>query len=397
VNIPTAEVISSKKHQPGLVELPDGTLTYNTHQPTRYLNIIRGLEDADVPSGSPAETFPTILHILNNLVADSEDKDKLLNLFYQFLSHKYKTFDYSPLVFQLLGIKGTGKNVLLSNVLGAIDTVTESNINSSNNQFNENFENASFILHDEDVVLKSTQDYIKKVSGKPTIRIELKGGAVYEPDNTATFICTSNRAETMKEGLDDRRIVMFMSFSAKRLQIPHLIPKLTKELDAFCRYLRDVKLLDHATYVDANYWRDAASDAMVESKSEHDGAATGLALLLSKIENHAITAPEFTKQLNNICSNNAYYRLGRGQTIYIPLQTNGAVISESQSAISTPLTMKEAKEHGLGKYIKRNTKQKDYSKNVYELVVICSTELFNSLEANTKSGMSVEPLEIEGL
>ena len=143
--------------------------------------------------------------------------------------------------------------------------------------------------------------------------------------------------------------------------------------------------------MNANYWRDEVTDEMVEDKSEHDNAATLLALLLGKAEMGNITAPEFNKQLSNICHNTPYFRLGRGQTIYIPLQTNGALVTQTQNPITTPLTMKEAKEHGLGKYIKRNTKQKDYNKNVYELVVRVPTELFNNLDSF--DGMEITPIE----
>jgi hypothetical protein len=390
-NTPTAEVIYSKHLSSGLTQDLDGTLVYNTFQPSRYLNIIRGLEDAEIPSDS--ESFPTIRKILENLVKDLEDPKKAITLFEQFLSHKFKTFDYSPLVFHFLGIKGAGKGVLQEQILGAIDPVVKSNINSSNNQFNAEFIGASFIQHDEDVILQSTIDYIKKVSGSKTLRAESKGkDATSFNRNYGTFLVSSNRMEVMKEGLDDRRIVMFMSFTADRLNIPHLEHLVVKELEAFCRHLRDVKLLDRGIYMDANHWRDKVSDEMVEDKSDHDNAATTLALLIAKAETGNITAPEFNRQLSNVCNNNnPYFRLGRGQQVYIPLQTNGAVVSRTQNPITTPLTMKEAKEHGLGKYIKRNTKQKDYNKNVYEVVVRVPTELFNNLDSF--DGMEITPIE----
>ena len=62
-NTPTAEVVYSKDLQSGLTQDSDHTMVYNTFQPSRYLNIIRGFEEANIPSDP--DGFPTILKIMH--------------------------------------------------------------------------------------------------------------------------------------------------------------------------------------------------------------------------------------------------------------------------------------------------------------------------------------------
>lgn len=388
--IDTVAIVNTRRLPSGRNVLGEKDV-FNTYQHSRYISIIRGDEGPEIPSDPMS--FPTIEYILRNLTADLEYQDETLSKFYQFLSHKFKTFDYSPLVFQMLGIKGIGKNTFVESVLGAIDKIAKSNINSSNNQFNSEFAESAFIFHDEDIISKTTMNFIKKVSGGQTMRIEAKAvNATSDTYNSSTFICTANSTTAMKEGIDDRRVVMFSGFEGVRLNIPYLDAKIAAELEPFCRFLRDIEIADIAIYNDANAWRDPVTDIMVEDRSEQDSVIVKATNLMVGIEDNTISLDDIIPLIKDITN---YYRLGYNNILCIPLASKH-IINKTQEYIDTKLDRVEAKENGLARYVKRDTNKKYYSGAIYELRVTCPHEIYEFLkEQEQEDSVDAEPIDLE--
>jgi hypothetical protein len=367
--------ISYDKRLPSALSSPaDSTMgVFNTFQPTRLLNIIRGNEMLDQRQTAEqlGQKFPTIRYILNNLVADHSDKGKTIDLFEQFLSHKYKTFDYSPLVFHLLGARGIGKDTLIDYVLNAIDMTAEANFNASNSNFNASMEKASFLKHSEQEVTVRTLETIKKFSGSDRLLVERKGKDSYTTRNNLNIIVTTNSYVSIKEEARDRRIVVFSGFKAKKLNIPHIKSRIAEELPYYCLYLRQLTTpTDLTFYNDAERWRDDNTDIILEDTAS--GVVTRLELLTLKLEDMTMT--DVVLALRDMMPDLHIRKVNNA--IRFPLTNTNAVttITQTNERVTTPLTAKECKEHGLANYIKRNTSKSTYSTTVSEFHIATKSE-----------------------
>ena len=114
-SLDTATIKELVYHPAGIYE-EDGSLFYNIYTPNRFLGIIRNQYKQE----AEAKATPIIDSILRNLVCDHANPEAVVHNFEMFLSHKLKTLDYSPIVFQIMGNRGVGKGAFDADI-GASD------------------------------------------------------------------------------------------------------------------------------------------------------------------------------------------------------------------------------------------------------------------------------------
>ena len=389
--------------------MEEGSLYYNTYIPTRFIGIIKGTYLADKVTKN---NHPTILRVicnvmLDNLIASSEplktlcDTDninmleKLIELdnpqelphykkFMQFISHKLRTLDYSPLAFQLMGNRGVGKSLLLSILDHLTNAVMEVSFSKSNAQFNEEIEDSMFLNEDEGIVTHKLVNQIKKVSGKPKLLIEGKSKTPYLSRNIGTYISTTNETTPLAEVANDRRFVTFSSFKAQELFIPNLTQKIALELEDFALYLRDIKIEDLRLYTSATQWHDSIhyNNFEEEVTSKEHNHAKKLSAFVFK--SSRLTGQEIHEQLEQILGKNYHYSMARNLVgIYIPLANHIPQVRQSDGEqITHSITREQCKKEGIDRFIDhdRNGTRNLYKANYYKLKLPMTSQQFNEWE-----------------
>lgn len=353
---------------------------FNIYKQTKYQAIVKGehLRERKVE-----RIPPTIYKVISNVFYDhvttninGEFNDKIVINFLQFISHKLKTLDYSPLVFQFLGRKGSGKDTLIDVILGSLfGGVGERPIKASNSQFNEDYATKAIVKIDEARATETLREELKKLSGAVITRVEPKRQTAYYIPNISTYFVTANKASLLKEDILDRRFVPILSFKAPILTIERLHERIQLELEDFALYLRDLPAIDMITYTNATRWQDNAIKE-VEDAQEADETTEGLILkFLDKLFIGEVDDDLFY-QVASIPGVIAQMRAGTA-TIHIPLVNKpGVYLKSSHDEVFTGLTRQKIIERnligevqGLSAKIVVDGNLKTYNKRIHKLKV----------------------------
>lgn len=382
----TVKIMQVPYEKPGTFD-DNGSLIYNTYVPTRYLSIIRGdyLEERKYKPNST----PTIDTLLDNLTADHPPETRMKHKLEQFLAYKLKTLEYSPLIFQLMGNRGTGKGTFIHLLELVTALTTRTRLNASNSQFNSDTAGKIFLNEDEGAITSNLVNSLKELSGNKTIRIEAKGKDAAMMRNIGTYIFSSNEAKLLAETVDDRRFVTLASFSADKLQIKN--ENLIFELEEWCLKLRDLHLTSQKLYTDATMWHDSIHYDLFKERTENVQDAPGQLAYLITTQMNYLTGEQLKKALEDILGEGFHYTTTpKGIKVYLANKSAAPTRKSDNSKVQHDVKAADAKNVGLGQYIKKDTNLKTYDKQIDYLVLNLSDsqlEIFTSVE-------TVEPLEI---
>jgi hypothetical protein len=353
----------------------EDTLYYNEYVPTKYLAIVRGDYDTEVEGGN----HPIITAIIKNAMYANEALYKedpqaypgqlsMYDKFLQFLAHKFKTMEQSPVVFHFMGDKGTGK----SNVVNILHYFTEAVIpfdfNKSNSQFNKETETAIFLNGDEQPVTNKLREDVKNLSGRGERTIEDKGMTAYQIRNITTYIFTNNKTFPLAEELNDRRFVTCSSFGARRLDkvitnVPDLEMSIKLELESFAVTLRDTALTKLDLYRGAEAWHDEVHKKNFTEAMED---TTEFGQLASFLDNYKrLTGREIHNELTEIFGINYHVIISdRQDIIRLPLYKRGLLRKADNAELTHHLTISVLKERGLSSFIKTDGSKSKYNKAI---------------------------------
>ena len=383
-NLDTA-TIKTLAYQPSGAYQEDGSLYYNTYTPTKFLGIIRGeyLQERTHTIGS----IPTIDAVLKNITCDHPQQ--LINL-EQFLAHKLKTLDYSPIVFQIMGNRGVGKGLFMMLLDIITDSTTAMKIGTSNAQFNADTAGRMFVNEDEGIVTAQVINTLKELSGGVRTRIEAKGVDAYMARNIATYVCTTNKPIPLAEVIDDRRFVTLSSFRAKKLNILDVDTKIAIEAEEWCLRLRDTKLVNPKLYTDANEWHDDIhKNAFLEKSETTEHMPSKIASLIFTLRD--MTGDEIKQELKDILGEDVHYYLTRATLLSIPLykSTNPTRVEDDVIIPKGP-SASDLKAVGLGEHLSEDKSSRRYNKRHHLLRLQLSEKQAKSF---IQSGINVEPIE----
>ena len=384
----SVRVLHIPYEKPGVFD-DNGTLVYNTYVPTKYLSIVRGdyLQDSKYKAGST----PTIDALLNNLVADHDTGSNMQNKLEQFIAHKLKTLEYSPIVFQLMGNRGTGKGTFMALLNIITGLLVRTRLNASNSQFNSDMAGKLFLNEDEGFVTSNLVNLLKEYSGNKEVRIEGKGKDAMMLRNIGTYIFSSNQPQLLAETIDDRRFVVLSSFTSEKIQIPRLEENIVFEAEAWCLKLRDLKLSNTWLYTNATLWHDSIHNDLFKERTENVQDAPGqLAYLITTLMNN-LTGEQLKKQFEDILGTDFHYNLTqKGIKIYLANKSAAPIRKSDNSRVPHSIKSTDIKNIGLGAYKKTDSNCSVYDKKIdYLYLDISATQMeaFSSIE-------TVEPLEI---
>jgi hypothetical protein len=386
-------VVRHLPYQPSGTFNDNGTLTYNTYTPTKFLSIIRGdylAEDSYRPNSTP-----TIDKLLNNLMADHEDTQKMISYFEQFVSYKLKTLEYSPIVFQILGNRGTGKGTLMTLLQYITNATAKSNFNASNDQFNKNFDGAMFINEDDTIITNKLIEALKRSSGSKTIDIEGKTKDKYTARNIATYIHSSNNPILLAQTVDDRRCVPLSSFTTQKLSINNLDTLIELEAEQWCLKLRDSPLVSHRLYHDATFWHDEIHLSLFRERTENVQDAPGQLALLITTQLTTLVGDRLYAQLETILGHNFHYTVTkRGIKLWLSSKSANPKRKSDEMQVTHQVTVRDVKNCGIGNLLKRDTTYKEYDGNIDYLNIELSTKQLEYFEARN---ITVAPIASAGV
>jgi len=375
--------------KPGVFD-DSGTLIYNTYVPTKYLSIIRGdyLQDERYKEG----TTPTIDMLLDNLTADHAPGFSMANKLEQFIAHKLKTLEYSPIVFQLMGNRGTGKGTFMALLNIVTGLVVRTKLNASNSQFNSDLAGKLFLNEDEGFVTSQLVNTLKEYSGNKEVRIEAKGKDAMMIRNIGTYIFSSNQPQLLAETIDDRRFVVLSSFTSEKIQVAKLEENIIFEAEAWCLKLRDLNLSNIWLYNNATLWHDNIHKDLFKERTENVQDAPGqLAYLVTTMINN-LTGEQLKKQLEEILGNDFHYSLTqKGIKIYLANKSAAPIRKSDNSRVPHSIKSTDIKNSGLGAYKKTDSNCSVYDKKIDYLYLdlsVSQLSVFSSVE-------TVAPLELD--
>lgn len=382
----------------------DGSLYYNLYVATKYLSIVRGTYQAD--KSSSLDTWPTIKQIISNLVFDHSSNDidtkstpesnKQYRLFLEFLSHKLKTLEYSPLVFQLMGNRGVGKGLLMAILEHLTQATTQVSFSASNSQFNAHTEGKMFLNEDEGLVTQRLVNMAKKISGSKTTMIEKKGVDAMPQRNIGTYIFSTNKETPMAETADDRRFITFSSFKAPQLQIRNVETLIVLELEEFALYLRDLKISTPEAYVNAKLWHDQVHYANFEELTQTtQHLPSRIANFVFQLQH--LSGREIHEQLTDMLGQHYHYLRTKKSpcTIGIPLaQHPRPVRASDKSELTHEVTRAQLKGVELDRFIVRdaNPHNNGYCQRIYKLVLELSVKQMAEWEASLEGYEDISAL-----
>lgn len=380
-NIDTVDIVNEVYSKSGHF-LHENLSYYNMYTPTKFLGIIRGEYLRERTSGG-AERFPVIESIYKNITIDHKDQDTRILMMHQYFAHKFKTLDYSPLVFQLLGSRGIGKDTWIDMILGPISGgAGEINMGANNSQFNADYSDKMVVKIPELVVSPARVNQIKSMVGSKWVRQEDKGKTARMVRNVTTYITSANKAGLLAETPTDRRFILLSAWKAKKLNVPNLELKIALELEEYCLYLRDLKMPDIRVYNDANVWHDdIILDAFAEEAEHFNNAPDMLAAIMNKL--NVLTGEELDNRLKEALGQGYHKWVNLYGVLRVPLADNNPVRLQDNQAVSNEVKQRQLKQVELMDYISRDTTLKTYNKAVYTLNFDLSSEqqeYFNGLE-----------------
>ena len=217
-----------------------------------------------------AKTTPDVtLRYLTHICGNERKKD----LFLGFLKRKLYTHAYSPLVFVLWGVPGSGKNTLTQKILQPLvegRDVINLTVENLRDKFNSVFKERDFIVLDEVHTLPPGQrkefiNLINSITGKEKIaERRMFSSDIQSFSNEVTFILTTNKPTEITTEANDRRVVVFHSSKtlseALGMEDNEVMDALEKEKYSFAYYLAQLPMLDYSIYTKNYYWNDGDID-----------------------------------------------------------------------------------------------------------------------------------------
>jgi hypothetical protein len=386
-NLETVKIFNLPHEKPGTFD-DHGTLGYNTYVPTKFLSIIRGeyMSDIKYRHGST----PTIDLLLDNITTDHPADSRTTKKLEMFIAHKLRTLDYSPIVFQLMGNRGTGKGLFMSllNIITASTARTK--LNASNSQFNADTASKMFLNEDEGFVTHNLVNSLKELSGNKEVRVEGKGKDAIMVRNIGTYIFSSNQPQLLAETVDDRRFVVLSSFTAEKLQIENVDKLLIAEAEQWCLKLRDLALSPARLYTDATAWHDEIHYDMFKERTENVQDAPGQLAYLITTQLNTLTGEQLKKHLSDILGADFHYdATPKGVKIYLANKSAAPVRHSDGAKVPHDIKGTDIKKVGLASYQRADNNLKTYNKRIEYLFLELSDaqlESFASIE-------TVEPLD----
>ena len=371
--------VTSLPYKPTGVFMEDNSLYYNEYVPTKYLGIIRGEYKSELEYKGP-DSHPLITKIIknvmyDNLLLESKPGESMYDKFIQFLAHKLKKLEYSPLVFQLMGKRGIGKSMLMQifEMLTGLFMPVNFSIKT---EFNGDIAGQIFLNEDEGLVTQQLVNTAKTLSGSKIVSIRKLYAEKEKQRNIATYIFTTNKTTPMAETITDRRFVTFSSFKADMLTEKDMEITVALELEAFALCLRETKLSNTKLYLDANQWHDEIHFANFNEKQQTtQHVPSKIANLVFTLGN--LTGEEIHKNLVDCFGYNYHYTITKKAptTINIPLSKHPQLIRKSDNAeLTHEITREQLKAVELDSYISldKNGKKTIYGENYYRLKLTLS-------------------------
>jgi len=172
------------------------------------------------------EKLPNFYLLLTSLTVDnaqfygrtSPDYTRLLTNILYFFYYKALTYAYSPIVFQLSGNYGTGKDTIIDYYLKTIfsDIGIISN-QDSKSSFNSHYITKAIVKIEEASRVKNMINFVKKLSGSQFLIYNEKGKPQLSVRNILTLFITTNEPYVAIEHKDDRRLVLLSSFTGSNI------------------------------------------------------------------------------------------------------------------------------------------------------------------------------------
>lgn len=377
-NLETVKIFNLPHSQPGIFD-DHGTLVYNTYVPTKYLSIIRGdyMEDQTYQNNST----PTIDNLLYNVTMDHPADSRMTHKLEQFIAHKLKTLDYSPIVFQLMGNRGTGKGSLMTLLNIITNSTARTKLNANNSQFNADTASKMFLNEDEGFVTSNLVNSLKELSGNKEIRIEGKGKDAIMVRNIGTYIFSSNQAQLLAETIDDRRFVTLSSFTAEKLVVADLENKLAEEAEQWCLKLRDMKLTSLRLYTDATMWHDDIHASLFKERTDNVQDAPGQLAYLITTQKNSLTGEQLKKHLADILGVDFHYTAtGKGIKIYLANKSTRPTRLSDGASVSHNVRSTDIKNTGLAAYLKSDKNMTLYDKRIEYIFLDLSPHQLEAFE-----------------
>lgn len=361
---------------------------YNTYKKELLHNIVVGLEPEPPAT---IDDFPIFLTLLRNLTADhikyDGEQEKLINNFLFFLSQKLKKLLYSPLIFQLNGIGGAGKGVLV-NILGQL-TGGSFAMDLDDDKFNAQSENMLWAQQSEIPVTEQNLEKLKAISGNEYRLLKVKFIDAQKVKNCMTIFVETNSDKVF---IDPRRFVLFQSFTAQPWDYDKYNTRLQLELRRLCAYLRDIdiskynpKILNHSAAWNGKLLEDTKTD---RAESFGYGQDIKLIGLVNRFEHLSIE--EFRAQLHDILGDNPWI-LYKKRTAELRIVLSAPGLYKDGQECPYNITISDMKIKGAN--VKRETNYKfDNFNKAYHYIVL---QLPLSLKLAWEDAIeTVEPLEV---
>lgn len=386
-NLETVKIFHLPHAKPGIFD-DHGTLVYNTYVPTKYLSIIRGdyMQDSKYEHNST----PTIDALLYNITMDHSSDSRIVNKLEQFIAHKLKTLDYSPIVFQLMGNRGTGKGSFMTLLSIITNSTARTKLNANNAQFNADTADKMFLNEDEGFITSNLVNSLKELSGNKEIRVEGKGKDAIMVRNIGTYIFSSNQAQLLAETIDDRRFVTLSSFTADKLIVTDLENKLADEAELWCLKLRDLKLSNIRLYTDATLWHDDIHNSLFKERTENVQDAPGQLAYLITTQKNSLTGEQLKKHLGDILGTDFHYSTTRkGLKLYLANKSARPIRLSNSTSVSHNVRAVDIKNIGLAGYLKTDKNLSVYDKAIDYLFIELSLQQLEAFEQEE----TVTPIE----
>lgn len=368
----TIETLSIRNlpYKPTGTFIDDNSMYYNRYVPTKYLGIIRGEYKQDVEYKGE-ESHALITKIIKNVMYDNlQIAPDAYDKFIQFLAHKLKTLEYSPLVFQLMGNRGVGKSLLML-IFNELTELFMPISFSKKTEFNGDIAGQIFLNEDEGLVTQQLINTAKTLSGSKIISIRKLYHEAEKQRNIATYIFTTNKTTPMAETISDRRFVTFSSFKAPKLFEKDIEISIALELEAFALCLRETKLTNQKLYLDANEWHDDIHYSNFEEKQQTtEHIPSKVANLVYTLNN--LSGKEIHTTLEDCFGVGYHYTISRkaSTVLCIPLAKHPKLARVSDSSeLTHEITREMLKAVELDSYIRlnKNGPKTIYGVNYYEL------------------------------
>jgi len=249
---------------------------FNIFKRNKVQQIFYNPEDfPELKDTTPTTTLSYLSHICGGEIKAKK--------FIGFLARKLKTHSYSPLIFVLWGVPGSGKNTLAQKLLAPLvegRDIVNLTIDNLRDKFNTVFKERDFVMLDEVHTLAPAHkrdfiNLINAISGKQKIaERRMYNSDLSQFNNELTILLTTNKPTEITTEANDRRIVVFRSYKTLSASLgmtdDEVITKLENEIYSFAYYLSQYKWIDKESYVKNYPWIEDDKDYedfMTESKS----------------------------------------------------------------------------------------------------------------------------------